>query len=54
VTPRLTTVDQGIQQMGSLATQLLIRWLQGEEPECMLCKVPTRLVVRESCQAIAA
>lgn len=53
-TPRLTTVDQGIQQMGALATQILIGWLEGEEPECLLCKVPTRLVVRESCRAVSS
>jgi LacI family transcriptional regulator len=54
VSPRLTTVDQSIQEMGALAARLLIAWLRGEEPENMLCKVPTRLVVRESCQAISA
>ena len=52
-TPRLTTVDQSIQQMGSLATQLLIRWLEGEKPECTLFKIQTRLVVRESCQVVS-
>ncbi len=54
VTPRMTTVDQSIEQMGALATQILISWLEGEEPECTLYKVPTRLIVRESCQAISS
>ncbi|MGQ0604152.1 MAG: LacI family DNA-binding transcriptional regulator [Anaerolineales bacterium] len=54
VTPQLTTVDQSIQEMGALATRMLIRMLQGEEPKCLLCKVPTHLIMRESCQAIPA
>jgi LacI family transcriptional regulator len=54
VSPRLTTVDQSIQEMGALAARMLIAWLRGEEPECLLCKVPTRLITRESCQAISS
>jgi len=50
-TPMLTTVDQSIQEMGALATKLLISILQGETPENTLCKIPTRLIIRESCQA---
>ena len=40
-------------RLSILATRMLIDWLHGQAPECMLCKVPTRLVVRESCQALA-
>ncbi len=49
--PQLTTVDQSIQEMGYLATKMLVSILQGEELESTLCKVPTRLIIRESCQA---
>jgi LacI family transcriptional regulator len=52
VTPQLTTVDQSIQQMGYLATKMLVRMLAGEALESTLCKVPTHLVIRESCLAI--
>jgi LacI family transcriptional regulator len=50
-TPMLTTVDQSIHEMGALATKMLIAILQGEALENLLCKIPTRLVIRESCQA---
>jgi DNA-binding LacI/PurR family transcriptional regulator len=50
-TPMLTTVDQSIHEMGALAAKLLISILQGEMPENTLCKIPTRLLTRESCQA---
>ncbi len=53
VTPRLTTVDQSIEQMGSLAAQVLIGWLKGEEPEYKLYKVSTRLIIRETCQEVS-
>jgi LacI family transcriptional regulator len=52
VTPKLTTVDQSIQTMGYLATKILVRILQGEELECTLTKVPTKLIIRDSCRAI--
>ena len=38
-------------EMGALATKMLIGILQGETPENTLCKIPTRLIIRESCQA---
>ena len=50
--PRLTTVDQSIQEMGQVAVSLLIRLLQDEPLESLIYKVPTRLVVRESCQQL--
>lgn len=50
VTPRLTTVDQSIREMGQIATQLMFRLVQGEKPEPSLVKVGTRLIVRDSCQ----
>jgi LacI family transcriptional regulator len=53
-TPKLTTVDQSIQEMGKLATKLLIGMLRREAPEQQLVKVPTHLIIRESCQAPAS
>jgi LacI family transcriptional regulator len=53
VTPRLTTVDQSIQEMGALAVRMLMDSLQGKELDSKLYKILTRLIIRESCQAIA-
>jgi LacI family transcriptional regulator len=50
--PRLTTVDQSIDQMGYIATEMLIRLIEGDALESDLYKVPTQLVVRDSCRAI--
>jgi len=52
VTPALTTVDQSIEQMGFLATGLLVRLLSDEELENRIYTIPTHLVVRESCAPI--
>ncbi len=52
-TPPLTTVDQFIDRMGYVATEMLIALVQGETLESGLHKVPTQLVIRHSCQAIA-
>jgi LacI family transcriptional regulator len=50
--PALTTVDQFMNKMGHVATEMLIALVQGEPLEGDLHKVPTQLVVRDSCQAI--
>ena len=52
VSPRLTTIDQGIETMGYLAVEMLVDLLHGRSLESNTRKVPTRLIVRESCQAI--
>lgn len=52
--PALTTVDQSIVKMGYLATEMLIRLIQGGCLESELYKMPTQLVVRESCRAVAS
>jgi LacI family transcriptional regulator len=51
--PRLTTVDQSIDKMGYIATEMLISLIEGDALESDLYKVPTRLIVRDSCRAIA-
>jgi LacI family transcriptional regulator len=53
--PPLTTIDQSIEQMGTIATQMLVKLVKGESlsentaNEDKLCIVPTRLVIRDSC-----
>ncbi len=47
----LTTVDQFISEMGFVATQMLIKLINGESLETQTYKVQTQLVVRNSCQA---
>jgi LacI family transcriptional regulator len=51
--PGLTTVDQSIDKMGYVATEMLISLIEGDSLESNLYKVPTRLIVRDSCRAIA-
>lgn len=51
--PRLTTVDQSIDKMGYIATEMLISLIEGDALESDLYKVPTQLVVRDSCRAVA-
>ena len=48
---RLTTVDQFIYEMGFVATQMLIKLINGETLDSQTYKMQTQLVVRKSCQA---
>jgi LacI family transcriptional regulator len=50
--PRLTTVDQSLKGMGHVATEMLITLIEGETLDSNLYKMPTRLIVRDSCRAI--
>ncbi|MFO7633192.1 MAG: LacI family DNA-binding transcriptional regulator [Caldilinea sp.] len=50
--PPLTTVDQSIETMGVMAAQIVLKLIQGLPWESKLNKVPTRLVIRQSCRAI--
>jgi LacI family transcriptional regulator len=52
LTPSLTTVDQSIETMGYLAVEMLIRLIEGKPLEQNLCKVPTKLIIRDSCRAL--
>jgi len=51
--PALATVDQFIVKMGYMAAEMLIRLVQGEQLESERCEMPTQLVVRDSCRAVA-
>lgn len=48
----LTSVDQGVRQMGFVATEMLVKLIQGEVLDQQIIKTPTHLVVRSSCRAI--
>ena len=47
----LTTVDQFISEMGFVATQMLIKLINGESLDSQTYKMQTRLVIRNSCQS---
>jgi LacI family transcriptional regulator len=47
---KLTTVDQFIYEMGFVATQMLIKLINGEELDSQTYKMQTQLVIRDSCQ----
>ena len=50
--PALTTVDQFISEMGYAATMILVKLVQGKTLESNRHKIPTKLVIRDSCRAI--
>ena len=50
----LTTVDQFISEMGYVATQMLIKLINGEPLASQTYRMQTQLVVRTSCQPLAA
>jgi LacI family transcriptional regulator len=49
----LTTIDQFLDEMGYVAVQMLIRMINGESLDGQVQKIPTRLVERASCRALA-
>jgi LacI family transcriptional regulator len=50
VRPGLTTVNQPLEKMGRVATQMLLDLLRHPEKEAERIELPTDLVVRASCQ----
>ena len=50
--PPLTTVDQSIESMGALAAEVVIKLITGKPPDELVHKVPTNLVIRQSCRPI--
>ena len=48
----LTTVDQFLSEMGYIATQMLIKLVNKEPLDVNVYKMPTKLVIRNSCRAI--
>lgn len=49
--PTLTTVRQPLEEMGRKATQMLLQYLSGSKTEAERIQLPTKLVIRESCQS---
>jgi len=49
----LTTVDQFISEMGYVATQMLLKLINGEKLETETYRMQTRLIIRNSCGALA-
>ena len=50
--PALTTIDQSVIQMAAKATEMIVKLVKGETLEHNLYKIPTQLVIRDSCSAI--
>jgi LacI family transcriptional regulator len=48
----LTTIDQHLAEMGYIATQMLIKLINGEPLDSKVHKMPAQLVERKSCMAI--
>jgi LacI family transcriptional regulator len=51
VRPALTTVNQPLEKMGRVATQMLLDLLRQPEKETGRIELPTELVIRDSCQS---
>lgn len=51
--PALTTVRQPLQRMGERAMEMLLRVIEGRQSAIVHAELPTELVVRRSCQALA-
>lgn len=63
--PALTTIDQFVAEMGYIATQMVVKLVKGEAlpanlpgtvdfiQDCNLFKIPTQLVIRDSCSSIS-
>ena len=49
----LTTVDQFVHEMGYVATQMLIRIINGIPLEDQTYKTQTKLIIRNSCREVA-
>lgn len=54
VRPALTTVNQPLENMGRVATQMLLNLLQGAEKRAKRVELPTELIIRDSCRAFQA
>ena len=56
--PPLTTIDQSLEKMGTIATEMLVELVKGKSlpinpaEEGNLYKIPTQLVIRDSCASV--
>jgi len=51
MTPALTTVDQFMAEMGTIATEMIVKLIHGEDLPCNLHTIQTKLIVRGSCHS---
>ena len=51
VHPALTTVRQPLEQMGRVAAQMLLDFLNNPDARPRRIELPTELIIRDSCQA---
>lgn len=54
VHPALTTIRQPLEEMGRSATHLLLKYIAHPNAEIERIELPTRLIIRESCQALSS
>jgi len=54
VHPALTTVCQPLEEMGRSAAQLLLKYITHPDAEIERIELPTRLIIRESCQTFSS
>jgi LacI family repressor for deo operon, udp, cdd, tsx, nupC, and nupG len=47
--PPLTTIDQSMEEMGTIAIEMIVRLINDEKLSCKQHIIQTQLVVRESC-----
>lgn len=52
--PPLTTIDQFVDKMGTVAVEMVIDLVQGQHLDGFLYTMPTELVIRDSCRAVEA
>ena len=56
--PPLTTIDQSLEKMGTIATEMLVELVKGKSlpinpaEEGHLYRIPTQLVIRDSCAPV--
>ena len=52
IVPSLTTVDQHLEEMGTIATDMLVKLIDGETLQSMPYVIKTQLIVRDSCSSL--
>jgi len=50
IRPALTTINQPLEKMGRVSTQLLLKMLENSEDKNARIELPTHLVIRDSCE----
>jgi len=50
--PPLTTIDQFVTEMGTVATEMVVKFINGDSMEGNLHKFQTQLVIRNSCKCM--